>query len=466
MADNSPILIGRDNSANPGAQTLLRRDANSTSTDPVLTVRTPVGGDSIHGEASGGIGVQGTSNAVGVLGDVSSGSTGTGVRGTSSFGVGVWGDCDNSIGIFGTSDIYHGVSGLTNSGIGVVGSGSLTAGIGVQGRSYTTTGLQGISDSGIGVEGYCASGFGVKGSSLNNFGVFGLADSTDAVHGMSGATGVQGVSTAGGSGVRGDSTLFGVFGNTTGELGIGVYGNSNSGVGVVGVSESNTAVFGVCRNPDPVNRIVGGIFDGGIIATNGPKAFQIDHPLDPQNKYLMHTCVESSEMKNVYDGVARLDKDGTASVELPEWCEALNEDFCYQLTAVGGAAPNLHVAEEISENRFKIAGGKEGMKVCWQVTGTRKDAWAAANPVEVEEEKPQEERGRYLHPNLYNEPEGRRVRRGPAEPTQTPRTPPSFEPPRVPEPPPSYVFCMEAELRQQIDDLRQQIEELRRRRKR
>ncbi len=136
---------------------------------------------------------------------------------------------------------------------------------------------------------------------------------------------------------------------------------------------------------------------------------------------------------------------------MPEWCEALNEDFCYQLTAVGGAAPNLHVAEEISENRFKIAGGPEGMKVCWQVTGTRKDAWAAANPVEVEEEKPQEERGRYLHPNLYNAPEERRVRIAPAEP------------PQAPEMPPSYVFDMEAELRQQIDDLRQQIEELRRR---
>ena len=114
-------------------------------------------------------------------------------------------------------------------------------------------------------------------------------------------------------------------------------------------------------------------------------------------------------MKNVYDGVARLDEDGTASVELPEWFEALNGDFRYQLTAVGGSAPDLHVAEEVSENRFKIAGGQEGMKVCWQVTGTRTDPWATANPFEVEQEKPEEERGRYLDPSLYDAPEEQRV---------------------------------------------------------
>jgi hypothetical protein len=118
-------------------------------------------------------------------------------------------------------------------------------------------------------------------------------------------------------------------------------------------------------------------------------------------------------MKNVYDGVARLDEDGAAWVELPEWFEALNGDFRYQLTAVGGSAPNLHVAEEVSENRFKIAGGEEGMKVCWQLTGSRKDPWAAANPFVVEEDKPEEDRGRYLDPSLYDAPEAQRVMVGP-----------------------------------------------------
>lgn len=48
---------------------------------------------------------------------------------------------------------------------------------------------------------------------------------------------------------------------------------------------------------------------------------------------------------------------------LPEWFETLNRDFRYQLTAVGAPGPNLYVAEEISGNHFKIAGGQPGAKV-------------------------------------------------------------------------------------------------------
>ena len=119
----------------------------------------------------------------------------------------------------------------------------------------------------------------------------------------------------------------------------------------------------------------------------------------------------SSEMKNVYDGVEQLDEDGAAWVELPEWFQALNKDFRYHLTAIGGAAPELHVAEEIADNRFRIAGGKAGMKVCWQVSGIRSDGWTEANPMVVEEEKPEEERGRYLDPSLYGAPEEQRIGR-------------------------------------------------------
>jgi hypothetical protein len=66
-----------------------------------------------------------------------------------------------------------------------------------------------------------------------------------------------------------------------------------------------------------------------------------------------------------------------------------------------------------SDGRFKIAGGENGMKVCWQVTGTRKDRWAAANPAEVEQAKPEAERGRYLEPGLYDQPEEQGIPIGP-----------------------------------------------------
>jgi hypothetical protein len=85
---------------------------------------------------------------------------------------------------------------------------------------------------------------------------------------------------------------------------------------------------------------------------------------------------------------------------MPDWFDALNRDFPYQLTPIGAPGPNLYIAEEISGNRFKIAGGKPGSKVSWQITGIREDAYANAHRVQVEEEKPANERGHYLYPEF------------------------------------------------------------------
>ena len=93
-----------------------------------------------------------------------------------------------------------------------------------------------------------------------------------------------------------------------------------------------------------------------------------------------------------------LDSNGEAVVEMPEWFSALNREFRYLLTPLGASMPGLYVAEEISDNRFKIAGGVAGKKVSWQVTGIRQDAWANKHRIPVEEEKSEVERGFYLHP--------------------------------------------------------------------
>ena len=105
-------------------------------------------------------------------------------------------------------------------------------------------------------------------------------------------------------------------------------------------------------------------------------------------------------MMNIYNGNAVLDAKGEAEIQLPDYFEALNQDFRYQLTCIGGFAP-VYVSREIENNRFRIAGGISGLKVSWQVTGIRHDAYAEAHRSPVEVEKPTEDRGHYLHPELF-----------------------------------------------------------------
>jgi hypothetical protein len=137
--------------------------------------------------------------------------------------------------------------------------------------------------------------------------------------------------------------------------------------------------------------------------SKGSGSFKIDHPLDPANKYLYHSFVESPDMMNVYNGNVVTDQRGMATVTLPNYFEALNQDFRYQLTVIGQFSQAI-VAKEIRSNRFTIKTSKPGVKVSWQVTGIRHDAYADAHRIEVEVEKPRQEQGRYLHPDLFGAP--------------------------------------------------------------
>src|SRR5919107_3105277 len=294
-------------------------------------------------------------------------------------------------------------------------------GYGVSGKSSSGNGVYGLSQStgGYGVVGENKSsvGYGVYGKSNGGIGVYGEGDFANGVYGKSnGGNGVYGVSSSG----------YGVYGVS--QTGTAVVGISDDHYGVVGVSSNLAGLYGKSVND------YAAILNGKVKITGnlekGGGSFKIDHPLDPANKYLCHSFVESPDMKNVYDGVVVLDRKGEAEIEFPDWFGIINKDFRYQLTAIGAPGPNLYVAEEISDmatttntkyssskrsssnnknknknnSRFKIAGGASGMKVSWQVTGIRKDSWANANRIEVEEDKPAKERSYYLHPDVYDQP--------------------------------------------------------------
>ncbi|MCE2652354.1 MAG: hypothetical protein LW650_02285 [Planctomycetaceae bacterium] len=143
-----------------------------------------------------------------------------------------------------------------------------------------------------------------------------------------------------------------------------------------------------------------GVYASGRLTATGTKAFQIDHPLDPANKVLNHYCAEGPEPMNVYSGNVTLDAAGNAVVSLPEWFEAINRDPRYTLTAIGAPAPLLHIAQEVQDNQFVIAGGQPGQRVSWRIEAVRNDAFVRVAGAPVEQDKGPN-RGRYLHPELH-----------------------------------------------------------------
>jgi len=380
--------------------------------------------------------------AGGVTGTVNSTATGSaGVTGTETAATGT------VSGVFGvaqsTGAFSAGVNGTENATTGNV--------AGVSGTAYsTTTGAAGVNGNAAaltgqvsGVNGYTSSvttyAAGVNGYEGATTGqVFGVSGSTySTTDTAAGVSGYEGAATGNVFGVTGQtqsSSGYGVFGGAWSATGraVGVYGQSNSasGVGLVGFVQQPGATGAELFNASGAGNIIAGFsganytqvfsvdangngFFSGNLNVNGTLAkgggsFKIDHPLDPANKYLSHSFVESPDMMNVYNGNIVTDKHGLATVELPEYFEALNRDFRYQLTVIGQFAQAI-VAQEIGKNHFVIRTNKPGVKVSWQVTGIRQDAYANANRIRVEEAKPSSEQGYYLHPEVFGQPASRSI---------------------------------------------------------
>jgi hypothetical protein len=203
-----------------------------------------------------------------------------------------------------------------------------------------------------------------------------------------------------------------IRGQTTSAFSTGIrgLGNNTSGVGLWGNGH-------IAVNGDGVDYGVWGstagagyaLFASGNTGATGTKSFVIDHPLDPANKTLLHYSTEAPEPLNTYSGVVVIDSNGGATIDLPEYCEAINKDFRYQLTAVGAPMPGLYVASKVDHNQFRIAGGRAGMEVSWSVTGVRNDAWVRAHGAPVERAKSAEERGYYYEPELFGAPHERGI---------------------------------------------------------
>ncbi|HZS07152.1 MAG TPA: hypothetical protein VFD58_20115 [Blastocatellia bacterium] len=278
-----------------------------------------------------------------------------------------------TIGTDGNISIGSTVTGLAklfvdgSPGIAVFGS---SPGIGVYGGTTNGAGISGVSTGiGTGVSGNSASGYGVYGvsNSLDHASVYGINTNANVGHGV--------------IGISNGSNGAGVLGYGYGSEGIGVYGE---GIGLAAWFKGDVFVSGTF--------------------VNYASRLRTDHPLDPENKYLNHAFLDSPEAKTVYDGTVTTDQNGEANVNLLDYAEALSHDFRYQRTVIGAFAQAI-VAGEVKDNRFTIRTSAPGVKVSWQVTGVRSDAATLKHSFKVEEDKPERERGTYLNPGAFGQPE-------------------------------------------------------------
>jgi hypothetical protein len=317
----------------------------------------------------------------------------------------IWGETHNGAGVAGFSDTWKGVYGQSQSNDGVLGASN--TGAGVSGTSTTWKGVAGLSTNDDGVYGYSAGWIGVDGKSDTGTGVLGESNSQIGVYGLSHSNlGVYGES-QNGDGLKGKGTGMGAVGESTGgAFTAGVLGTSANSFGVWGSSTNSQGVYGSSTNGNA------GYFQGNVTITGtctgcaGP--MKMDDPSDPANKYLYHTAVESPDMLNVYSGNITTDGAGEATVALPDYFEALNTDFRYQLTPLGQFAQAI-VSQEIANNVFTIKTDKPNVKVSWQVTGVRNDPYAQQHPITPQVDKPASEQGTYLHPAEYGQPESKGV---------------------------------------------------------
>ena len=262
--------------------------------------------------------------------------------------------------------------------------------------------VSGAGENGLDVEDSGGPGIQVTGSGIAAQ-LSGDSTSVLEIRNQDGNDGIQ-ILEANDDGMQVENASYGVYANGVSNDGLIVRGAGDDGVDVEGadhgiIAEGDTDADG----EGYAGRFLGDVDVSGTLNANA-KNFKIDHPQDPTGKYLKHSSMESRNRLNVYTGNVTLDGTGEATVELPDYVEAVNRNYRYQLTAIGAAAPRLHIAAEIDNNSFRIAGGEAGMKVSWRVTGIRDDAWAREHPFQNVVQKPAAEQGTYRNPRAHGAP--------------------------------------------------------------
>lgn len=326
----------------------------------------------------------------------------------------------------------------TNTGSGVFLGSILVAGKNVGAYNVAQTGTNDAYGRTIGALNYSLVGSTqpVNGYTLGTV-TYSIVNSPNSgrVYGEYVESGPNGVNNAGGtvygsyintqSNGNNNGAIYGIYNlagsngtNNTGAVRYGIYntwtengfgGSAGNSYGIYSsngaIGGSTNTVYGIYSEASGGAASYAGYFQGtlfvnGNFTATGTKAFTIDHPLDPDHKYLKHYSVESNEVSNFYSGTVITGADSLARVELPDYFESINTDIRYQLTVVGQWADAV-VWKEAAGNRFEIKTSAPGVKVSWMIIARRNDLYMQQHPATDVVDKLPSEQGKYLMPALY-----------------------------------------------------------------
>ncbi|MBS0196219.1 MAG: hypothetical protein JSR77_05620 [Planctomycetes bacterium] len=328
-------------------------------------------------------------------------------------------------------------------GISVAGASSFGAGVGIGGATPPATGGISVTGDSSFAAGLSAASFAGSGGGLTNLNASNITSGTisdlrlssniplkDAANAFTstGTTTFAGRLVAGSSSdlTSPSASIVAVSGafpyglaHTDGTISISTYVGGSTNGGWIGTFTNHPfSLFVNNGSPSLTVNTNGSVSVIGSLSKGGG-SFKIDHPLDPENKYLYHSFVESPDMMNIYNGNVTTDADGYATITMPDYFEALNRDFRYQLTVIDESDEMevflwAKVVREVKDNQFTLRSSRGNLKVSWQVTGIRKDAWAEKNRIPNSVDKVGPEKGKYLHPEAFGKPASRGMYSSPA----------------------------------------------------